>query len=243
MSGVYIRHEVILGEPEVERTTEALRLPRLHVVGCYVAIWSWADRHMRDLNGGVTGLSVEWFDQLVGVQGFMAAAAQQAPTWVRILDGRVILPHIERHNGTGAKERIDARRRQREKRKREQRERADATPPKRLVSVADNGAGVPAEQADLLPNTIATEFAEAFNTYCADKCGLPRVTLPLSKARKQRVTLRLREHPPEWWAEVFGKVAGSKFLQGQNGQGWRASFDWFIANPENAVKVSEGSYR
>ena len=32
------------------------------------------------------------------------------------------------------------------------------------------------------------------------------------------------------------------FLEGQNDRGWVATFDWIIANDNNAVKVLEGNY-
>lgn len=64
----------------------------------------------------------------------------------------------------------------------------------------------------------------------------------LSPARKQKVTKRLSEHPLEWWNEVFSLCARTLFLNGDSKEGWRASFDWIVANSDNGVKVLEGKY-
>ncbi len=77
--------------------------------------------------------------------------------------------------------------------------------------------------------------------------SLPRVQ-SLNDNRRQKIKLRLLELSPrsdEWLdkaRELFERVANSDFLQGNNNNGWAATFDWVMANPKNWVKVIEGNY-
>jgi hypothetical protein len=41
---------------------------------------------------------------------------------------------------------------------------------------------------------------------------------------------------------VFTTMEHSKFLCGDNKNGWKASFDWIFENSNNWVKVLEGNY-
>jgi hypothetical protein len=107
MAGIYLRHD-IFDEPEVLRTADALGVPPLQVVGCFARIWSWADRHLRDLVHGQTGLPPGFFDHMVSHDRFILTAAERAPHWVMIDDAGVRLMNLEKHNGKGAKERRDA---------------------------------------------------------------------------------------------------------------------------------------
>lgn len=79
-----------------------------------------------------------------------------------------------------------------------------------------------------------------WNEHCGEK--LPKVK-ECGKGRKEKIKARLKEHPDSrYWVEVFTKCAKSKFLTGDNGRGWRADFDWLMANDTNATKVLEGRY-
>ena len=40
---------------------------------------------------------------------------------------------------------------------------------------------------------------------------------------------------------AFDKIAGSKFLAGENERGWRAGFDWVMQTP-HLIKILEGNY-
>ena len=42
--------------------------------------------------------------------------------------------------------------------------------------------------------------------------------------------------------QLFDTMQTSKFLRGDNKNGWRASFDWLFENGKNWVKVYEGNY-
>lgn len=68
--------------------------------------------------------------------------------------------------------------------------------------------------------------------------------IKLSDARKQKITIRLEEMNGDWTLleSVFKAMENSKFLRGDNKNGWKASFDWVFENPKNWVKVAEGNY-
>ena len=76
-----------------------------------------------------------------------------------------------------------------------------------------------------------------FNTTCAN---FPSVRT-MTKKRRSAVQARMAEHGKGAIFEVIKKASVSPFLNGGNGYGWKASFDWLFA-PTNFVKVLEGNY-
>jgi len=72
---------------------------------------------------------------------------------------------------------------------------------------------------------------------------LPAVRQPVSKEREKKCAARLKERPFEEWREVFNTIITTPFLCGCNERGWKADFDWIIANDGNAAKVLEGKYK
>lgn len=100
---------------------------------------------------------------------------------------------------------------------------AQTVPPSEVVPVIDAG----------------TTLREIWNTNTTSP--LPRCK-DLSDDRRAKCRLRLREHPAAWWKEAAEKIEASPFCRGQNDRGWKASFDWFIANADNALKAIEGKY-
>lgn len=69
----------------------------------------------------------------------------------------------------------------------------------------------------------------------------PKVT-SLSRTRETKCRLRLKERSKPEWEAILKRIASTPFLQGKNDRGWRADFDWLIANDTNATKVIEGKY-
>ena len=41
---------------------------------------------------------------------------------------------------------------------------------------------------------------------------------------------------------IFEKMEASKYMQGDNKRGWKATFDWVFENSKNWVKIFEGNY-
>lgn len=71
--------------------------------------------------------------------------------------------------------------------------------------------------------------------------GEPRVT-SCNKSRVAKANVRLKELSVDAWRDVMLKLSATPFLRGNNDRGWRADFDWLIANDTNHVKVMEGKY-
>jgi hypothetical protein len=87
-------------------------------------------------------------------------------------------------------------------------------------------------------NPKIRELTDLWNTTCT---ALPRVGV-LSVKRANKIRLRLREHPIEYWGEVFTRMNRTPFLIGEGERGWKASLDWVINNSDNADKVMGGNY-
>lgn len=86
----------------------------------------------------------------------------------------------------------------------------------------------------------ASDLSELWNHVTAPP--IPRCR-DMTLKRKQKATARLHERPFAEWQEIFARIQASDFCRGQTERGtWVATFDWIIANPDNAVKVLEGKY-
>jgi hypothetical protein len=89
------------------------------------------------------------------------------------------------------------------------------------------------------PSATPQAVVESYNAICT---SLPRVE-KLTDNRRKHLAPRIREHPDiDWWRRLFQRVQTTPFLRGNGRTGWRASFDWLIANDTNAIKVLEGKY-
>lgn len=87
--------------------------------------------------------------------------------------------------------------------------------------------------ADVLP-----PLASLWNKY---RGKLPEVK-GCGSNRRKLIAARWREQPSqEYWEEIIVRLVRSKFCQGQNQRGWRATFD-FLIQPETQHKVREGRY-
>jgi len=64
----------------------------------------------------------------------------------------------------------------------------------------------------------------------------------LSKGRLAKCRLRVRDVGEDRFLAAVRKAASTPFCLGLNDRGWKADFDWIIANDTNATKVIEGRY-
>ena len=82
---------------------------------------------------------------------------------------------------------------------------------------------------------------EAIKDYYNAKCkGMIKCTT-MTKARKEAVNARIKEHGKDVVREIIDKAGMAPHLKGQNDRGWKADIGWLF-NPENFVKVLEGKY-
>ena len=63
----------------------------------------------------------------------------------------------------------------------------------------------------------------------------------LKSTRLKLLEARIKEHGFDEVIHGITMIRNSKFLLGQNNNGWQITFDWFI-KPNNFVKVLEGNY-
>ena len=112
---------------------------------------------------------------------------------------------------------------------------------------SDVEAANSAENEALLTKNQCQQVLDFWNKKIADtKAQLSKV-VSLSDDRRKRINIRWREfsevgNPVEVTRELFDKVTRSKFLQGDNHNGWTANFDWIFQNSKNWLKVYEGNY-
>jgi len=74
----------------------------------------------------------------------------------------------------------------------------------------------------------------------AEENDLP-IVKKLSDRRKKHLLKRLKEKEFNF-DEILNQIKKSKFLLGENDNGWRVTFDWIIQNNDNYIKILEGKY-
>ena len=75
----------------------------------------------------------------------------------------------------------------------------------------------------------------------ANNFNLSGVKLKINDKRKKAIKILLSEYTAEEILQAMDKIHISKFLQGDNKNNWKITFDWFI-NKSNILKVLEGNY-
>lgn len=97
------------------------------------------------------------------------------------------------------------------------------------------------------PNGPSQTFAaaerrivESYNAM-ASKCGFTTVKLPLNEKRRTHIRCRISDRSEEDVLLAIRKMGESSFLRGDNGQGWRADFDFLLA-PSKFDRILEGVY-
>jgi len=78
--------------------------------------------------------------------------------------------------------------------------------------------------------------------YQRERGSLPAAA-GLTPERRRQCAMRIRAGlRSEDFGAAVRRAAATPFLAGEGARGWRASFDWFIANDTNVRKVNEGVY-
>ena len=67
------------------------------------------------------------------------------------------------------------------------------------------------------------------------------VRYPISDTRKGMINARIKQHGKQAFSDMIHKAYASDFLKGQNGNNFKATFDWLI-KPTNFEKVISGNY-
>lgn len=74
-----------------------------------------------------------------------------------------------------------------------------------------------------------------------NQIGLNKIQI-ISGKRKSQLDARVKEHGIDRVIDSMNLVKESDFLMGRNKEGWKCTFDWFIA-PSNFIKLIEGNYK
>ena len=113
-------------------------------------------------------------------------------------------------------------------------------PSKEGLSISENPKVDPARRCAKIDFAAIKEY---WNTK-HDQSGsaMRRLTL-MSDQRKSNVRARIREYGGDVQKvyKAIDKAMASDFMNGKNGNGWVASFDWMMC-PSNFPKVLEGNY-
>lgn len=116
----------------------------------------------------------------------------------------------------------------------------DNIPSKEGLSISENPKVDPAKRCAKIDFAAIKEY---WNTK-HDQSGsvMRRLTL-MSDQRKGNVRSRIREYggDVQMVYKAIDKAMASDFMNGKNGKGWVASFDWMMC-PSNFPKVLEGNY-
>jgi len=100
-----------------------------------------------------------------------------------------------------------------------------------------------AQQDAAVPGrTRPASAEELLEIYERERGPLPAAAT-LTPERRRQCALRIRAGlGSEEFGAAVHRAAATPFLAGEGARGWRASFDWFIANDTNVRKVLEGVY-
>lgn len=100
---------------------------------------------------------------------------------------------------------------------------------------------VPADDEPAKNKVDCKRVVDMYHSMCP---SYPKL-IKLSEARKQKITIRLEEMKFDYslLESIFREMETSKFLRGDNRNGWKATFDWLFDNSKNWVKVAEGNYK
>ncbi|EEK2382807.1 hypothetical protein Y682_00505 [Salmonella enterica subsp. enterica serovar Typhimurium] len=106
MASNWIKLEVITPDkPEIFRLAEILNIDPDAALGKVIRFWVWADQQMIDGNAecNAHGVTKRAIDRITFMNGFADALIQVG--WLNEIDGLLLLPNFERHNGKSSKKR------------------------------------------------------------------------------------------------------------------------------------------
>ena len=99
-----------------------------------------------------------------------------------------------------------------------------------------------AEETSRERSSAETTPEELLEIYEAERRELPLAGVMTSERRCRCERWLAAGFTPEQFRAAVRCAAATPFLSGDGSRGWRASFDWLIANRSNVRKVLEGEY-
>lgn len=100
---------------------------------------------------------------------------------------------------------------------------------------------MPIKDRDINKDKDLIDYESLKNTwnYFAKNYKLPEIKT-LTKQRLTKLNLRLKEKFD--LIDILKIAEKSRFLLGDNKDGWKLTFDWLIVNESNYIKILEGNY-
>ncbi len=111
--------------------------------------------------------------------------------------------------------------------------------PKPLLNLPLSVSSKPTEESAAAPTLLPEHIVEAWNDL-AQRKGLPMVK-KLTPGRRKHLRPLMRQYSIDDFTDAIDAIERSPFLLGENGNGWRADFD-FLLQPSSFQKLIEGSY-
>jgi hypothetical protein len=102
VAGDWIKFEkATLTKPEILVIADRLSIHRLHAVGLCLTFWSWCDEQLTSRHA--SSVTESMIDSVIGVTGFASALLEIG--WLRVRNGSLEVPNLDRHISESAKNR------------------------------------------------------------------------------------------------------------------------------------------
>jgi hypothetical protein len=224
-----------LNKPEVFLIKKKLSLNKAETIGYLVILWTWFDQISE---GGETIGDLEIVDELTTL-GF--AETLVSIGWLEEIEGKLIIPNFDNHNGQTAKARaMDA------KRKSDLRRTKSGLDKRREEKIRNNNI-LPNKPGGVLlkfkadkktDKTPYAKIAEIWNNSITGT-NCPKATR-LSQKRKSQIKALCKEYTIEEITATFQKLVNIPFMTGQNQRGWIANID-YATRAEPFLRIFEES--
>jgi hypothetical protein len=110
------------------------------------------------------------------------------------------------------------------------------------IPVPEETYAAEAADRETLPAVIETEKRGPANIVAAGYIAAIGGRVTVTDKRRAAITARWKDRFwRENWQEALEVASSSPFLRGNNGTGWKITFDWFI-KPDSVTKILEGNY-
>jgi hypothetical protein len=181
--------------PKVVTLASRLTVTRVTVLGGLCHAWMIADEHA-DENGLIPFLDLEGFDSLVELPGI--AKAMLDVGWLTVSDAGIEFPNYLEHNGSTAKERAQAQRRQGKSRSKKAASRSTVTDvtPDRDASVTrgeERREEKSKKREEVILPFLSDEFSEAWKTWEQHRREIRKPLKPTSTAQQLKRLRMLTE--------------------------------------------------
>lgn len=97
------------------------------------------------------------------------------------------------------------------------------------------------ERESFRPQELLPAIVEAYHAILPELPRIEKITKPRIRALWQRIREDPEREKESWWRLFFSRVREYPWPMGQNPDGWRATFDWLVAE-KGMQKILEGAF-